>query len=179
MGGTHKEAYWRPTSERRDPTSGQLAHAAGGAGEVWMRSKARPGRVAGYATKAPLLVVPGGPGRGGAGGTQAGDSYHQALGQAEQCVWDVIVLAAIVALEMGRCFMAATLRRGPDQEEPSLVAGVELAERGARRAVMDFWGRLPRLHSAWGAEARLGVSGSSPPNSTGNRNGPEMLGTDV
>ncbi len=31
---------------------------------------------------------------------------------------------------------------GGDQGEPSLEAGVELAVRGARRAVMDFWGRL-------------------------------------
>jgi hypothetical protein len=38
--------------------------------------------------------------------------------------------------------MAASLRRGADHGEPSLEAGVELAERGARRAVMDFWGRL-------------------------------------
>jgi hypothetical protein len=36
----------------------------------------------------------------------------------------------------------ATLRRGGDQGEPSLEAGVELAERGARRAVIDFLGRL-------------------------------------
>jgi hypothetical protein len=50
--------------------------------------------------------------------------------------------AAIAAMETGRRFMAASLRRGPDQGEPRLEAGVELAERGARRAVMDFWGYL-------------------------------------
>jgi hypothetical protein len=65
----------------------------------------------------------------------------QAPGHTEQCVWDIIVLAAIAAMETGRRFIAASLRRGADQEEPSLEAGGE-AERGARRAVMDVWGHL-------------------------------------
>ena len=38
--------------------------------------------------------------------------------------------------------MAATMRRVAGQGEPRLEAGVDLAERGARRAVIDFWGRL-------------------------------------
>jgi hypothetical protein len=38
--------------------------------------------------------------------------------------------------------MAASLRAGADQGEPRLEAGVELAERGAKRAVLDFWGCL-------------------------------------
>ncbi len=52
------------------------------------------------------------------------------------------MLAAIAAMETGRGITAASLRKGGDQGEPSLKAGVELAERSARRAVMDFWGRL-------------------------------------
>ncbi len=66
----------------------------------------------------------------------------QAPGHTEQCVWDFIVLAPIAAMETGLRYMAASLRRGADQGEPSLEAGVEFSERGARRAVMDFWGRL-------------------------------------
>jgi hypothetical protein len=64
----------------------------------------------------------------------------QAPGQTEQCMWDVIVMAAIpvAVMETGRRCMAARLWRRGDQGEPSLDAGVELAERGARRAVMDF-----------------------------------------
>ncbi len=60
----------------------------------------------------------------------------QAPGHTEQCVWDVVVMAAIAAMEMGRRHMAASRRRGADQGEASLEAGVELAERGARRAVV-------------------------------------------
>jgi hypothetical protein len=48
-----------------------------------------------------------------------------------------MVMAAITGMEMGRHFMAAALRRRGDQGESGLDAGVELAERGARRAVMD------------------------------------------
>jgi hypothetical protein len=67
--------------------------------------------------------------------TRANLWLAQAPGHTEQCVWDVIVLPAI-AMETGRRFMAASLRRGADHGEPSLEAGVELAERGARRAVI-------------------------------------------
>ncbi len=63
----------------------------------------------------------------------------QGPGQTEQCAWDAIVMAAIAA---GRRIKAATRRRGPEQGEPSLEAGLELANKGARRAVMDFLGRL-------------------------------------
>jgi hypothetical protein len=50
--------------------------------------------------------------------------------------------AAIAAMDAGRRSMAATMRRGGDQGEPSLGAGVELAESGARRAVTEFWVHL-------------------------------------
>ncbi len=73
---THKEAYWRLTVDGIPP-AGQLAHAAGGACAVWVRGEARPRRIAGYAPTAPLLGVPGGPSRRGAGGTQAGNDDHQ------------------------------------------------------------------------------------------------------
>jgi hypothetical protein len=100
----------------------------------------------------------------------------KAPGQTEQCVWDVIVMAEMAAMEARRRFMAVTRRRG-DQGEAGLDAGLELAERGARRAVMDFWGRLygftqlgvPRR--GWASACR-----SPPPNSKNNRNGTEMLG---
>ncbi len=44
------------------------------------------------------------------------------------------------AMETGRRFLAATCGGGATQE--SLDAGEELAERGARRAVTNIWGRL-------------------------------------
>ncbi len=56
-------------------------------------------------------------------------------------MWGVIVMAAIAAMETGRRYMAATLRRGADQGAPSLEAGVELGERGARQTVIDSCGR--------------------------------------
>jgi hypothetical protein len=43
---------------------------------------------------------------------------------------------------IGKALYGSVAAEGGDQEEPSLEAGVELAERGARRAVIDFWGRL-------------------------------------
>jgi hypothetical protein len=44
----------------------------------------------------------------------------------------------------GKAFYGSVAEEGggPNQGEPSMEAGVELVERGARRAVMDFWGRL-------------------------------------
>ncbi len=51
----------------------------------------------------------------------------------EQCVWDVVVLAAITAMEQGRRFMAATLAGDP-QEAP----GPSLLERAITRVVVDF-----------------------------------------
>jgi hypothetical protein len=51
-------------------------------------------------------------------------------------------MAAIIivaAMDTGRRLMAATLRRMGDQGESGLDP---LAERGARRAVIHFWGRL-------------------------------------
>jgi hypothetical protein len=44
-------------------------------------------------------------------------------------------MAAIAAMKAGRRFMAATLPKRGDQEEPCLDAGLELAESGTRRAV--------------------------------------------
>jgi hypothetical protein len=55
----------------------------------------------------------------------------------EQCVWDVVVLAAITAMEQGRRFMAATLAGDP-QETP----GPSLLERAMTRVVVEFRGRL-------------------------------------
>jgi hypothetical protein len=51
-------------------------------------------------------------------------------------------MAAIASIKMGRHFVAATQRRRGDKGEPSLDARVELARRGTRRAVLDFWGHL-------------------------------------
>lgn len=55
----------------------------------------------------------------------------------EQCVWDVVVLAAITAMEQGRRFMAAAMA-GEAQEPP----GPALSERAITRVVVEFWGRL-------------------------------------
>jgi hypothetical protein len=51
----------------------------------------------------------------------------------EQCVWDVVVLAAITAMEQGRRFMAATLAGDP-QEAP----GPSLLERAITRVGLIF-----------------------------------------
>ncbi len=45
-------------------------------------------------------------------------------------------------LENGKALYGSDAAEGRDQGEPSLETGVQLAERGARRAVMDIWGRL-------------------------------------
>jgi hypothetical protein len=133
---------------RRNPLAGQLAHAAGRGCAVWVRGEARPRRIATprqhhfWACPVSQAVVGQVEPRLGETITRANVWLVQAPGHTEHCVWDVIVLAAIAAMETGRRFMAASLRRGADQGELSLEAGVELAERGARRAVMDFWGRL-------------------------------------
>ena len=60
----------------------------------------------------------------------------------ECCVWEVVVLAAIAAMETGRRFMAAALRRAAPRGGPVVGPGPELAAQGAMRAVADFWGRL-------------------------------------
>ncbi len=96
-------------------------------------------------------------------------------GAIRQCVWDVIVMAEIAAMEMGRRLMVATLGRRGDQGEPGLDAGVELSERRVRRAVTHFY--LGPLTQA--AEARMGFSGSPPPNSKGDRNGTGVFGAVV
>ncbi len=75
--------------------------------------------------------------------TRANVWLVQAPGHIEQCVGchsagsnsrygNGTALYGSVAEEGGR----------PGRAYRSLEAGVELAERGARRAVMDFWGRL-------------------------------------
>jgi hypothetical protein len=142
--------------------------------------------VAGYAPTAPLLGVPDGPSRRGAGGTQAGGDHHQG-----QCVVGARP-GAYRAMRVG-CHSAGSNSRygnetalygsvaeeGPDQGDPSLEAGVQLAERGARRAVMDFWGRLHGFAQLGVPKARMGLGGSLPPYSQGNGNGSEMRGAVV
>ena len=66
----------------------------------------------------------------------------QAPPPTEQCVWDVVALAAIAAMEIGGRYMAAELKGRGGRVEPAPLAGGELAERAAVRAVTDFWGRL-------------------------------------
>lgn len=60
----------------------------------------------------------------------------------EQCVWDVVAMAAVAAMEIGRRYMAAEMRGRAGRAGPAQRAGPELAERAAQRAVTDFWGRL-------------------------------------
>ena len=50
------------------------------------------------------------------------------------CVWDVVALAALSAMETGRRFLAARLREG--SLESTRV------EKAINRAVVDFWSRL-------------------------------------
>lgn len=54
----------------------------------------------------------------------------------EQCVWDVVALAAIGAMETGRRFLMAALQR------VEVVDPAVLCAQAQRRAVSDFWGRL-------------------------------------
>ena len=54
----------------------------------------------------------------------------------EQCVWDVIALAAVSAMEVGRRYLLATENRDGG-DDPAV-----LCEQAQRRAVPDFWGRL-------------------------------------
>jgi hypothetical protein len=69
----------------------------------------------------------------------------QAPPQTEQLVWHVVVIAAVAAMQPGRRFAAAEVKGRVGCTEPGLVAWAELAERGARRAVADFGGRLQGL----------------------------------
>jgi hypothetical protein len=93
-------------ARRRNPPAGQLAHAEGGGGEVLVRGEARPRRIAGYAPTAPLLGAPAAQAvvgqvepRLGTTITRAHVWLVQAPGHTEQCVWGVIVLTAIAAME--------------------------------------------------------------------------------
>ena len=70
----------------------------------------------------------------------------QAPSGVQQCVWDVVVLAGVSAMELGRRFMQAATRErlGPPRGPPMgrAVPGAELRDRAIRRAVADFWARL-------------------------------------
>jgi hypothetical protein len=79
--------------------------------------------------------------------------------QMQQCVWDVVVLAALGAVEVGRRFMCAELRRAAAAAvaagaaaggAPRVEPGPRLCDRAVVRAVADFWSRLRGF-------ARLGV----------------------
>ena len=61
----------------------------------------------------------------------------------EQCVWDVTVLAACSAIEMGRRYLRSAPRR-------PISEGAPLLDRGVARALADFWSRMRGF-------ARLGV----------------------
>ncbi len=88
----------------------------------------------------------------------------------------VTMMAATAALETGGRFTAAAMRRKGDAGDTGtgLDAGMELVERGARRAVTGFWGRLHGF-----TQLGVGCSGSPPPNPKGNRSGTEVLGAVV
>ncbi len=57
----------------------------------------------------------------------------------EQCVWDMVVLAAITAMGQGRRFMAATLAGDPQETR---VRSVLFLERVITRVVVEFCVRL-------------------------------------
>ncbi len=150
---------WPPLADTRGGTEPNPAGPSGGQqglavpGLTLSISRAAGGRTweqTSHGIRPKRLGVPGGPARRGQVEPNLGVTITranlwlvQAPAQTEQCVWHVMVMAAIpvATMETGRHFMAATLRWGCDQGELSLKAGVELAESGARRAVMDFWGR--------------------------------------
>ena len=55
----------------------------------------------------------------------------------QQCVWDVVVLAAISAMEHGRRFMEATRKK-----DPTILPGPILMESAISQVVADLWSRL-------------------------------------
>ena len=61
----------------------------------------------------------------------------QAPENVQQCVWDVVVLAAVSAMECARRFMAAA-----QKGESALPPGPVLLERAITRVVVTFWARL-------------------------------------
>jgi len=61
----------------------------------------------------------------------------QAPESVQQCVWDVVVLAAVSAMECARRFMAAA-----QKGESALPPGPVLLEQAITRAVVSFWARL-------------------------------------
>jgi hypothetical protein len=130
-GSWHWQGRWHWHDTGRGAGTGTITGRGAGAGIQHGQGRRRTGRGQG---QRPGLVDSGGRGVGRKG--------HMPTRGAAGCPPTPHVLAEIAAMETGRRFMAASLRRGADQGEPSLEAGVELAERGARRAVMDFWGRL-------------------------------------
>ena len=145
---THKEAYWRLAVDGV-PLLGNSHMRRAGAAKCGCgvrpghgESRDTPRKHHFWACPVAQAVVGQVEPKLGVAITRANLWLVQAPGQTEQCVWDVIVMAAISAMETGRRFMAATMRRGAGQGEPRLEAGTDLAERGARRAVIDFWGRL-------------------------------------
>jgi hypothetical protein len=82
-------------------------------------------------------------------------------------VWHVMVMAAYSSWKWAdSLWERRCMRRRGDQGEIGLDAGGEMAERGARRAVVDLWGRLHgfSISQLWYicTEARMGISGSSP-----------------
>ena len=77
----------------------------------------------------------------GAGVTRAQVWLVQAPPGVQSCVWDVVVLAAITAMEVGRRFMAAALKRVA-AGGPPLMPGSGLLDRAIRRGVVEFWALL-------------------------------------
>ena len=59
----------------------------------------------------------------------------------QPCVWDVVVLAAITAVEVGRQFMSAALK-GAGAVGPHFVPGSDLQDRAICRGVVEFWALL-------------------------------------
>ena len=73
----------------------------------------------------------------------------------QQCVWDVVVLACISAMELGRRFLKTGSGRGAlGHDSDALVS------RAINRAVSDFWARL-RGFAALGVP-RQGWAGVGP-----------------
>ena len=60
----------------------------------------------------------------------------------QQCVWDVICLAALSAMKRGRVGMRSATRYAPGPNEDAEAGAPTPVEVANARAVLDFWQRL-------------------------------------
>jgi hypothetical protein len=76
--------------------------------------------------------------------------------QFEEYMRVAVVMAVAAAMETRRRFMTAEMKGRVGRTELGPVAGDGLQQRGARRAVADFWGRVTDRVARLSASACLG-----------------------